>query len=85
MTNKEMTPNRYLHLFRARRCFNDIMQALEMGQSVRIANYLYCTEYKRKHAKMFRLNWHHVQVQSGKHWNTIFQSGMPVVSIQFHA
>jgi len=85
IANSEMKPNRYLHLFRARRCANDIIGHLQGDGMIQITTYGHCTRYNATHAAMFRLNGSSVQVQCGRRWNTIFSSGRPLVSIQFYS
>lgn len=73
ITNEEMKPGRWAKKYRAKSLLAQINDTLSRGGSVVVSTYSRATEYKAKHAAMFRLSGRGdaVLVQRGKSWDNI--------------
>lgn len=71
MTNDQMTANRYLRWYQARRKLAAIQQALQDGCTIMVSTHLKATQYTAKHADMFKATRTGLFVKRGKHWDCI--------------
>lgn len=71
LTNEQMIPNRYGRMAKARALFSKIQSTLAADGIVMVSTHTRHTEYRKKHADMFRLSTFSVYVQSGKRWDCI--------------
>ena len=83
MTNADMKTNRFLNIHTARIVYSKVISTLTANGAVQFVTPLRATEFHKKHASMVRIVGHRVQIQSGRAWLTVVESGMVLVCIRY--